>query len=217
LNGFEPSYGSTAGAASAAFGGEAGAAGSAAGAAGASDTPLVLAPGMEAQGMAESQLLNAGVVPGSAEWTSALSSAGLDSSVPLATTPYNPPTAPMGTDLSGGAPISSGPAPVVQGSTPIPGAAANSGGIINGARGAVTSIGNWYNSLSPASRLIIGTAISQGASAAFAQHRQSQLIDRANQQADQQRSDQVRRHYVPSFDDNAFKPRGIIDGQRNGG
>lgn len=61
----------------AAMGGASGGAAAASGGA-AGDAPLVLAPGMEAQGMAESALLNAGVVPGSAEWVSTLGSMGLD-------------------------------------------------------------------------------------------------------------------------------------------
>lgn len=95
--------------------------------------------------------------------------------------------------------------------------AATNTGVINGARGAVSQLGSWYNGLSPASRMIIGTALSQGASGALAQHRQSQLVDQQNQRLDQQRDDQIRRHYVPGFGDNAFTPHGVIDGQRNGG
>lgn len=59
-----------------AIGGADAAAGGAA--AGAADTPLMIAPGMATQATAENALLNAGILPGSAEWTSALASAGLD-------------------------------------------------------------------------------------------------------------------------------------------
>lgn len=45
-----------------------------------SDTPLVFAPGMEAQGMAESTLINEGILPGSQEWIDSLAAQGLDTS-----------------------------------------------------------------------------------------------------------------------------------------
>lgn len=185
----------TAGAASAAFGGEAGAAGGVADTAGAST----------AETQAAIDAAN-GVSATTAETQAAIDAAnGVTATTEGATAGASTAETQAAIDTANGV---SGVSTATTGS---------SGGIVDGVRGAVTSIGDWYNSLSPASRLIIGTAISQGASAAFAQHRQSQLVDRANQQTDQQREDQVRRHYVPSFGDNAFKPRGIIDGQRNGG
>lgn len=82
----------------------AGAAGAAGGAAGGADAGAIgsgaIAPGMEAQAAMESSLLNAGIMPGTAEWSAAMAGTGLDA------------TAGMGLQ---------GSAPVVQGSTPLAG------------------------------------------------------------------------------------------------
>lgn len=136
---------------------------------------------------------------------------------------------------AGGATAAGNYAPVSEGSTPIPGssgaevvdhgvsaagttgASGSSGGIVNGVRSGASSLSTWYNGLSPGARMVLGTAVSQGASGALAQHRQNQVLDEQQRIIDQQRQDQIRRGYIAPFDPNAFRPRGIIDGQRTGG
>lgn len=58
---------------------------------------------------------------------------------------------------------------------------------------------DWYSSLSPASRYVLGTAVSQGASALLqgaAQREQQQSVE---EQREQERQDRVRRGYIPAF------------------
>lgn len=180
----------TAGAAGAAFGGEAGAAG------GIASTDAAESGGTLA-------LNTAGT--GTAPYVAGDVAAGAAGAAPVSegTTP-----------ISGSSPGNF--APVSEGSTPIPGTAPGSSGIINGAREAVNSIGNWYNGLTPASRFIIGTAISQGGSAIMRGIAQRDAQRYAQRVRDQQQEDYQRRHQIPAFGDNAFKPRGIIDGARGG-
>ena len=112
--------------------------------------------------------------------------------------------------------------------------ASGSGGIGAGATGAATapsgggfigntisSVSNWYSGLSPASRMILNTAVSTGASAlaqGAAQREQQRFIQ---EQRDQQDADRRRRGGIPDFS-GAFKPRsttpqpGIIGSRRGG-
>ena len=76
----------------------------------ASSVPGMIAPGMETQAMMESSLLNAGIMPGTAEWTSAMTGAGLDATAgglyptgaPTGMPPSAPTTPPPTNPNSGG-------------------------------------------------------------------------------------------------------------------
>jgi hypothetical protein len=124
----------------------------------------------------------------------------------------------------GGAPVSNGstpipgdgPAPVTNGSTPIPGSGGG-GGVIDGVRSGFNSIANYYNSLTPAARLVLGTALSQGTGAILRGISQREALQQQKDLTNQQREDIRRRGQVQAFGDGAFKPNGIVDSRRNGG
>lgn len=114
------------------------------------------------------------------------------------------------------------PAPVVDSVAAVPG---TNNGIINNAlmqgRTALNTAGQWYRGLSPASRFILGQAVSQGANALIGASAQREAQQAANEREDQEREDRRRRTAIPDFS-GAFKPRGnsktgIIDGLRRPG
>jgi hypothetical protein len=129
-------------------------------------------------------------------------------------TPSGPsPAAPGGTQP---------PAPVTNSAPPVPG---TNNGIINNAlaqgRSVVNAGSQWYNGLSPASRLILGQAVGQGVSALMGASAQREAQQAAEEREEQEREDRRRRTAIPDFS-GAFKPRGnsktgIIDGLRRPG
>jgi hypothetical protein len=96
--------------------------------------------------------------------------------------------------------------------------AATTGGSSTGFIGrAVDGVTGWYNGLSPAGRLILGTAVSQGAGALIqgnAQREQQEFIEQQNEEREQ---DRIRRSRIPNFS-GAFKPKppGILGSRRGG-
>ena len=139
----------------------------------------------------------------------------------------------------GGVAAAGGTAGAGAGATPTAGSGlgvtgGGSGGVGAGATGAATapsgggfigntisSVSNWYSGLSPASRMILNTAVSTGASAlaqGAAQREQQRFIQ---EQQDEQEADRIRRGRIPDFS-GAFKPRsttpqpGIIGSRRGG-
>ena len=117
-----------------------------------------------------------------------------------------PPTLPPGTQA---------PAPVVNATPALPGATPTGDGIINSAinpaRNVASGAMDWFNNLSPASRLVLGTALSrgmQGLSAASAQRQANQAAVEAEQR---RRADLIRRSNVSAFTGDPFTPKpGII-------
>lgn len=108
------------------------------------------------------------------------------------------------TDVSTYAPGTQAPAPVTDVSTAAP---SSGGGIIDTARGAYGNLSGLYNSLSPASRLILGQALGagfRGAMAAAAQRQQLQAQVDAENRA---RQDVIRRGQVPALAPGTFTPK----------
>lgn len=138
---------------------------------------------------------------------SALASASNTSLIPSITAPE------IG---SLGATPTGGLAPVVNSVPAVPG---TSPGIVDGAMRGARTVGSWYNGLSPASRFILGQAVSHGANALAGASAQREAQEAADEREEQEREDRVRRGSVPDFS-GAFKPKtntpkpGIIDGLR---
>jgi hypothetical protein len=89
-------------------------------------------------------------------------------------------------------------------------------GIIDTARNAGANAMGWYNGLSPGARMVVTSAVSQGAQALIGASSQRAAARSAEEQEEQTRRDRVRRQSLPSFG-SAFTPKpGIIDSRRGG-
>lgn len=84
---------------------------------------------------------------------------------------------------------------------------------------------SWYDGLSPGSRFLLGTAVSQGLGAMNSANAQRRAQREADERERRFREDRVRRGAVPAFGgaftpkpDPVFDPRtGIINSRRGGG
>jgi hypothetical protein len=104
----------------------------------------------------------------------------------------------------GGAPVTDvsvpaqGPAPVTDVSVPA------QNGIIDGARSTVGNGINWYNRLSPGSRLILGQLVSGGARGVFTAVAQHSANQAAIEAEDRHRQDVIRQGQVPLLPPGTF-------------
>ncbi len=99
-------------------------------------------------------------------------------------------------------------------------------GLVDSVTGAARSAGNaasgawdWYNSLSPASRQILGSAVSMGARAALQQSAQQSALEAQRDAEERARQDKIRRGQVQAYGPSAFTPKPLPGGliNRNGG
>jgi hypothetical protein len=101
---------------------------------------------------------------------------------------------------------------------PTPATPATPPGVIDSATtNPLSRVGSWYNSLSPAARLVLSTGVSAAAQAALGANAQRHAQEAAAQQEEQQRQDHIRRGFIPAFG-SAFTPKtaGIINSRRGG-
>lgn len=109
------------------------------------------------------------------------------------------------------APGASGPAPVFDHST-----IARTPGLVDNALSAPGRAMGWYDSLSPASRLIVNAGLSTGAQAVLGARAQREAQRAADERQDRAEEDRRRRHQVPTYTPGFFQPKGLIDGNMGG-
>ena len=85
-------------------------------------------------------------------------------------------------------------------------------GLIDSAMSAVKSPYEWYNSLSPAARQIIGGSLSLGARAALSHSAQQTAIQAQRDAEERARQDTIRRGQVPNFAPNTYTPAPLAGG-----
>lgn len=73
--------------------------------------------------------------------------------------------------------------------------------------GLLGGLGAWYNGLSPAGRMLVNSAISQGTGALISSNAQREAQREADRREEEQRQDRVRRGSVSAFAPGAFRPR----------
>lgn len=119
------------------------------------------------------------------------------------------------TSTPSGPPATQPPAPASS-ATPTPTPTTTGGGILDTARNAWSSTSGWYNGLSPAGRMVVNGAISQGVQGLAGANAQREVQQENERREEEQRQDRIRRTSIPAFG-SAFTPRGIINGTRRPG
>lgn len=82
--------------------------------------------------------------------------------------------------------------------------------------GALNSAATWFDKLTPNGKAILARGVAGGASALMQALSQQHALDFQKKRDEQAREDKMRRGQIPAFGENAYQPKGIIDGARGG-